>query len=405
MLKSYRKTLLNYFERIQKIKNNPLECKKDCLSIQEALIKKILTIEHKLKNQKLKINNYKRILCNKNAITDRLSAQGIKHQMDNGKYMIEEYQYLLHLLREIGDALAYVFINKWDIKPLAFKESPGFISGKKGLKYEQKILKEIFQKGNVAILNDATNCLRYGDITIVDEGFLWPIEVKSNINLSDKDKKQLKKMRDIVNYIYTDKTDELYGTKIDAKRFPVKNKEVNHIQEINNLIKKAFIKGGCWEEVEEGLYYCVMLDFYQEYLSDILQRLKKPAICEIVNNFKYSNTAYYPFTLSIDDPEILFKFYCDDFVVIIFVDTEIIEKRFNDIGLKVEFNFDSEYIMSIQSLTELNYPEIKEIRVGVHFFNRIYTEFTSLEWVIKETIVKAENPHKTTNCLDSPISI
>ena len=62
------------------------------------------------------------------------------------KYQIEEYRWILDIHQSIGDGIAYTFIHKLDIKPLNFKESAGFLSGKKGFILEKKYFVLLIKK-------------------------------------------------------------------------------------------------------------------------------------------------------------------------------------------------------------------------------------------------------------------
>jgi hypothetical protein len=100
------------------------------------------------------------------------------------------------LLKAIGDGVAFLYLSKWDLKTMVFKEKPGFISGKEGLSLERRVLREAFARGGFAILNDLTTCLRYGDLTVPGaEGFMI-IELKSGGTgaRSDRAKRQVEKI-------------------------------------------------------------------------------------------------------------------------------------------------------------------------------------------------------------------
>ena len=71
------------------------------------------------------------------------------------------------------------YFDKWDIKPQSFKEPPGFVSEKAGLNFELRILRLVFSSGHVEILNDLTNCLRYGDVSILARGRKLIVEALS----------------------------------------------------------------------------------------------------------------------------------------------------------------------------------------------------------------------------------
>lgn len=59
---------------------------------------------------------------------------------------------LLFQYRSIGDAIAFTFIDRHDIKPQAEKELAGFISCKKGNRAKREALRMVFKSGGIAIL-------------------------------------------------------------------------------------------------------------------------------------------------------------------------------------------------------------------------------------------------------------
>lgn len=181
MLTSYRNTISSLLLKVQRIRVEPLKSQDLCLEVQETLIRKISYFEKRIRFLKAQIKSSKQLLRTKiSPPLTKPQAAALKLHIEDGYYLIDQYQRLQFLFRTIGDALAFIYLDTWDIKPMAFKESPGAISGKKGARLERKILRAIVRSGYVAILNDLTNCLRFGDITVVRDGFPQILEVKSS---------------------------------------------------------------------------------------------------------------------------------------------------------------------------------------------------------------------------------
>ena len=121
-----------------------------------------------------------------------------------------EYRRLIVVFREIGDCLAFTYLDKYDIKPMAFKQSPGFVSGKKGTRFERRCLRRIFANGTIAILNDLTNCLRYGDLTVPVGGMPNLMELKSGKASGWRDDRQIERLSRLSVYLTTDRVTDWY---------------------------------------------------------------------------------------------------------------------------------------------------------------------------------------------------
>ncbi|MSQ21719.1 MAG: hypothetical protein EXR53_00190 [Dehalococcoidia bacterium] len=166
---------------------------------------------------------------------------------------MEGYKRVLHILKDVGDALAFTYVDKYDIKPMRFKEASGFVSGKVGLREEWRLLQKVFNLGGIGILNDLTHCLRYGDITAVrGDSLLAIVEVKSGRNRNQRARRQSTGIERIVDYLKTGTTRDLYGIQGEFKRFAVRGEEVNHRERMDAIIRKARKDGLSWEEVERA---------------------------------------------------------------------------------------------------------------------------------------------------------
>jgi hypothetical protein len=108
------------------------------------------------------------------------------------------------------------------------------------LRLERAILRAVFRKGGMGILNDLTNCLRYGDITVPIGGKFLLIEAKSGKSRTPHGERQETKMRKISDYLLCDRTNELYGSSGDFSRLPLDGKEVHHRPQLNETIRLAW---------------------------------------------------------------------------------------------------------------------------------------------------------------------
>ena len=302
----------------------------------------------------------------------------------------EEYRHLLYIFRSIGDALAFTYISSWDIKPMSFKESPGFLSGKKGLREERRILRRLFDKGIIAILNDLTNNLRYGDITAVAEGNVFKlIEVKSGKQREKAHAKQLGKLQKIEEYLDNDVIDNLYENGQQIRRVNLHSDEEHHRDKLNQLIDQVGEDGFVYSEVERGLVYIVDTSRDLERFRASFQEISKiftSCIFFMLNVEKYNNRGYYPFPLSIKDPIAAYDFYAGKITIVVLVDLQHIKNKLAPYNLSVEFLDRAGW--SIKIIDTKNSGPINDLHIGNHFFSRLAFDFLSLDWFIDEILHK-----------------
>ena len=390
MIHYYKRSLLDLFEKVQILRGNPLENRKLCLSIQETLINKITYIEKRIRTLKEQTKACKRELRTKRSQPSaKEKSIQIKRHIKINLSRIKQYQAILLIFRDIGDALAFIYIDKWDIKPMSFKPPSGFISGKKGSRLERKCLRGAFEIGGVALLNDLTHCLRYGDITVPKEGFFLTFEMKSGRWKHTREKRQFNDLKNIQAYLLSDKTDNLYGFQGEIVRRPIHYDEVYHTKEINFLINDSISKGVVFDEVEKGLIYFVATKYDKDALGKGINLSRKKPILEHLNRMNFRELGgYYPFTLSIRNPEALYNFYDGKLQILIGVDPSIIEEFFDQEGYNIKFlETDSNNLMAI-SPKRLSPTKPEGLFVGRHFFGRIFYEFLSLKWVLSELTYK-----------------
>ena len=386
MQKHYNNSLLNLIERLKHLSQHPFE-EKACLALQENLIKKISYIERRIRLCKRQIKDGKRLLGAKQGIyLGKEAAQNIKGYIEERQIAVLEYQRILFILRHIGDGIAFTYINKYEIKPMSYKENPGFISGKVGARAERKFFRSIFKSGNIAILNDLTHSLRFGDVTqLSDEGFTLH-EVKSSDNSNSRVKRQATSLNELVTYLGTDRIQvEYLGETIEKRRSSLHKDETNHISQLNRLARHSRNNGDAWEQIEPGLFfYCSRTDPEDgSYFRLIRKQCSTPPIVAFLNIDKYKSVGYYPLVLSLEDPVDVLDFFNGELLIFIVVDPSVITQQFAERNLRVEFSNEDDWETRITHLsdpTETN----SSLSVSSHFWGRIYWEFLGLHYMVSE---------------------
>jgi hypothetical protein len=388
MLTEYCTLLVSLFESLQRLRADPSGRAREGRGIQNTLIEQITAAEGRIRNAKqLAASLRKRLSTPQLVPPSRPEVQEVKETIAAHMDAIEGDERLLDILRDVGDGLAFTYIDKWDIKPMAFKQSPGYLSGKEGLSVELTIFNKAFDQGGVAILNDLTHCLRYGDVTIIDEGSVAIVEAKTGQRLNQRGRRQRAANDMIRGYLQTDRVLGLYGLDHELRRIDLAHPEVNHIPALQEMIDEAFQRGGCYRQVEPGLHYMVDrgedIDGFKAAVDSIKT---KPYVC-MVNMLKRNKTAYYPFTLSIANPERLYEFYNGDFLITIAVELDHAGQFFKGRGFTATFHPDKAWFLMIHK-DEPSEEEIRNLNVSVHMWDRLFAEFVGLEWLLTEIVCK-----------------
>jgi hypothetical protein len=129
VLTRYRKTVLSLLRLLRQFQKNP---KNTALlaDIQRRLYKAICTAEQRAKKKDAAIGKARQLL--RTARLPKEEAKALKTHLSNLANRKGEYNSLIHLLKSIGDGLAFTIFNRYDLKPLVFKESPGALGGNRG---------------------------------------------------------------------------------------------------------------------------------------------------------------------------------------------------------------------------------------------------------------------------------
>lgn len=371
---------------LQTFLKNPVENRMIAYDIQMKLLNNILEVENEIRKIKNKINENKKICKERTTSTEikrRLSIETKEY-----KELIIVYKESIKRLREIGDSLAFSYFSKHDLKSLCWKQSAGFVSGKEGLQNELNKLKSIFESGKFAILNDITNSLRYGDITVDNNGLPKLLEIKSSDNKNERIIRQQKDIELRMQMLNNDSLESFLGTDKKFKRVYTKRVEVNYIEELQQLIDEAVKNGRVVKEMEEGLIYSV--DYKPknfENIQAILSRMVKPTVFYL-NSMKGSSENYTPFPIIIKNNNYLMEFYKGNLLISIFADIEVIKRKIEKKGYLFNINEDGEFIITF----ELNGKNTSMNTSNYHIC-RIGRELLSLDWFIDgiENVVNSIN--------------
>jgi len=353
----------------------------------------LIRIENNIRKHRSDLKEIRRYLSMGREISiDKEEARQAKNAITWHSGRIKEYQLLLITFRSIIDGLAFTYLDKWDIKQLAFKEGSGFISDKSGLKFELKILHLAFSLGNVALLNDLTNCLRHGDVSILSKGKHLFVEAKSGRQKDARAHRQESKLNDIVDYLRSgksDKFDAVGGLEGEFIRLPIHSPELNHRDELNSLIASARCSLDHYSsvEVEPGLHYLATYIADRKALSTLTDKPRGSLIISSINELKYNGMGYYPFSLSIYDPVDWYDFCSGKLMLVIAVETKTIKDKLSNYGISVNITGDWGTYPIILTSKGTDEGSSKSL-VGGHFFGRLFYEFLNLDWMLEEWIYR-----------------
>jgi hypothetical protein len=377
MLARYRKSLVGLIQSLHILSKEKLTNRSLALDIQETLIRQISALEYRIRKAKVKIKESKELLAKRQS---KEVAVQLKNCIKHSQYIIYEFQRIISIYRDIGDGLAFIYIDRWDIKPMVFKEAAGSISKKAGSRLERKILRESFRCGHLAILNDITHSLRYGDLTVPNlTGQFLLIEVKRGKHSTKRVHRQKAQSERLMNYLTNDKAVGLYEPDQEMRRVSFETEERHWRSTLNQAINVATLEGSSITKIEEGLYCVVEIDSTINALTKCLSMLNEPTIVTFLNLFKGEVQGYYPFLLTIEDPTATMRFYEGELLITVLLCPSVIKDALRVKGFSCDFNTDQIWILEIGDLNDPSKPNFK---VSSHFFNRIAAEFISLEWFI-----------------------
>jgi hypothetical protein len=111
-------------------------------------------------------------------------------------------------------------------------------------------------------------------------------------------------------------------------------------------------------------------------------------IC-LVNELKYSGLGYYPFSLSIYDPNAWYDFCSGKLGIIVAADTRVIEEKLSCEGISLKITAEwNKFPVELTGLGSNAGNKNNKMLVGGHFFGRLFYEFLSMDWLLDEVIYR-----------------
>lgn len=388
MFNRYKNSLTILLKELHEARKEPLKGIKKWQYLQLKILKKVRFIEGRTSDIKQTIAQLKRDLKTPGKYSSKSESRETKILIQRNEQKIEEYRFLILCFKSVVDGIAFTFINKFDIKPQNFKESAGFVSGKRGLITELKILKYSYKKQWIAILNDLTTVLKYNDVTVITPKKILTIEAKTSTIDSPRIQRQKSKTNALFNYLESGHSQELYGLQGQFVRRDMELMEIDYAQSVNVLIREAKKQGYSFKLVEKGLLYLVSrvndpIDIiWDDFIGN--QALIKKPIYYSLNTNKFPGLAYYPFSLSLR-PEYYIDFLAGEFVLIVLMDFAQIEKISALSGYDVRYVQNEPWVFEFQSRSDRTI-----IKVSDHLMGRVYYEFVSVEHLIKDGFLQIE---------------
>lgn len=393
ILKYYLPKIRELLTMLKTLEKDPMGNKSICLSLQEKLITSLTKIEYRIQKTKTEVSTIKQLLGNKALNNTKEEAKRLKTRSKSLYQKIDQYQQLRILFKSIGDGIAFIYINRFDLKTQNFKQSTGFISNKKGNRLERRCFRHVFNAGGIGIMNDLTNVLKYFDLTIILGIDQWlPIEIKSG---SSKNKVQADKGEALIKYIKEDKPTDVYEMGTSVIRQSLTSEIHNYVDDINELIGKAKLEGVVMKVLEPGLVIVAVFENYNNDIEGLLDKidLNTPLMFS-QNNYSITEFGYYPYSLSIRDTEDYLDFLSGKLQMFHFFDLSSIKL------IADKFGYDYEFLGEYEKFVKFTKNKGVEFAISQHSFSRIFFEYISPSWLINDHFLQVEE--MTTNLEKNP---
>jgi hypothetical protein len=341
-------------------------------------------------------------------IRHRASQRDINQQLKTGRGTKEASQILRTKLKRVasyiashedaifiwrcfGDALAFLFLDKFSIKHAYFevdrwgtKEPPGMLTGKTGLRGELSLLIEALEAGVPAILCDATNILRYGDVCLLGASDPRLIEVKSSPKLNKRGKRQIAKLEKLNGFLETDAATDFRGGTGQTLRVSLEVPERNYVSDLNACITRAGVEGQCVIKPEPGITYAAIAGRADH---DAIFSGLGGAIVFMLNSDKndHSWAPYQPFILSIREEAHLLDFIEGRLFLIVCIEPQVLCDLLQRDGWLARYSPDQDYAIQCFHPGSRAYCGLSG-----QFLARAGYEFASLQWIAEFQLSSSE---------------
>ncbi len=312
----------------------------------------------------------------------------LKLRKEQTQKRLEDCRWLLWVWRCFGDAIAFTYLDKWAIKPFLYetrtpsaKQTAGHITDKEGLYHEFAVVLDAKKHGVPALLTDLTNTIRHGDVCLLGASDPYVVEVKSSSNTNQRVARQTASIAEIHSYLENDFAENVRGMP-HCRRIELPMPEVNYIDLLNQTVAAAIKDGAAKCIPESGVHYLVMSTRFNPEFAAMFDGIQQPIICSL-NDAKNDLAwgCYYPFTLSIKKPELLYAFLRGDICIYVVFDAVELAKNAQQKGLAMTFLDEGDWAYEFEELAE-GISQPMRWRMSRHFAMRIAAEFLSWDWAL-----------------------
>jgi hypothetical protein len=385
MLAYYRKAIIDLKTQINELSRAP-DNHELLFQLQCSLIKRVVNTERKIITHKVRRNLLKPKLIEKGL--SRRTARDLTHRISALDRRIGQFQWMLYIYRSFGDAIAFLYLDKWNIKPLLYdqstakvKQDSGYLTAKKGLINEIALILDAKKNNVPALLTDLTNSIRYGDVCLLGSSVPELLEVKSSHNKNSRINRQLSELTKVQDYLLNDEGYDIRGAAF-CQRVNIRIPERNYIDQLNMCIAEALDVGHASRQPGPGFHIFVKATGSPVDYDKVFGSLSQP-VPFFLNEYKNNEwwMSYYPFTLSIRKPEHLFLFLNGDIFILVIVDLGEMSKLADKRQLRFTPLNDPDMAFQIEGKRDyLESPFV--LKISQHLFTRIALECLSLEWVL-----------------------
>jgi hypothetical protein len=369
--------------QLAELRRQPYRKRRLALDIQERLIVGITRAERNIRRNKARAAILRRQLRTPGGNKEK--SKLLKVRLGRAADAVEEQQAMVRLYRDIGDAIAFIYLDRYDLKQLSQNQPAGSLTGKTGNRLERSILRRLFADNRIAILNDLTSSLRRGDLTVVLKYRQFiVIEAKSGGGGNRaRQERQTKALADIHNYLATDHR-EWEGQTVIRQAVSVRPRY--HWREFNRLVKD--LRNGVEDDQttspERGVTYAAIRNANVGSAVVEAARAMQCGFFFWLNDAKGAGAAYEPLPLIFEDPDDLIAFYRAEFLVLVIVDFAAVARSMPS-GVTVQFGPSEAWPLTV--IAEGDEPEEERTRtMGRHFVWRVAAELVSAKWILRHAL-------------------
>jgi hypothetical protein len=373
-----------FFEMVRLIR--AIEADHDDFASVKALnllvLKEIIRAERKQDEHRAAHKELKRQL--KTGRGSKEISKALRTKIKRTAGFIDRYARQIYIWKCCGDALAFIYLDKFAIKHafydtdrFAIKRDAGMIRGKEGLVVELACLFSALEHQVPAVLSDITNTIRYGDVCLLGASDPVPIEVKSSPKQGGRGRRQAEKMEKLRSFLETDRAVGYRGAPGETMRQVVTLPERTNVEALNECIAEAKRTGFAISRPERGIAYAVIAGGRPDYSAIFEPFAHERWVFWTLNGDKndFAWAPYTPFILTIRESHHLLDFIEGNIFIIVGASMDELCRQMTVPGWQIEFDPASDY--ALHCIHEAGCV----VGIAQQLVARVAYEFVSLSWI------------------------